>query len=65
MLAIHAAVPSAKWGLDLLATGVIGGAVYYAALVPFGLTPPEKAMVVRVLGKVMGRGAGQTPVAGA
>jgi len=61
MIAINAAVPEAKWALDLLLTGIIGGAVYYVALLLFGLTPPEKAMAVRVLGKLTGRGSGATP----
>jgi len=55
MLGITAAIPPAKWALDLLATGVIGGLVYYAALVRFGLTPAERTMVSRALGSVTGR----------
>ena len=58
MMGIHTALSGPKWGIDLLGTSFVGGAVYYVALVIFGLTPPEKAMVVRVLGKVTGRVAG-------
>ncbi len=57
MLGVHAALSGPKWGIDLLGTSLVGGAVYYVALVIFGLTPPEKAMVVRVLGKVTSRDA--------
>ncbi len=57
MLVVHAALSGPKWGIDLLGTSLVGGAAYYVALVIFGLTPPEKAMVARVLGKVTSRGA--------
>jgi len=65
MLAIHSVLSGPKWGIDLLGTAFVGGVIYYVALVAFGLTPPEKAMVTRVLGKFIGRGAGpaSTPAA--
>jgi O-antigen/teichoic acid export membrane protein len=56
MIAIHSALSGPKWGIDLLGTAFVGGVIYYIALVLFGLTPPEKAMVGRVLGKFTGRG---------
>lgn len=65
MLGIHSVLSGPKWGIDLLGTAFVGGVIYYVALVAFGLTPPEKAMVARVLGKFIGRGAGpaSTPAA--
>jgi O-antigen/teichoic acid export membrane protein len=55
MIAIHAVLSGPKWGLDLLATGLVGGAVYYLALLLWGLTPGEKASVMRMIAKVRGR----------
>jgi O-antigen/teichoic acid export membrane protein len=55
MIAVNAAIPQAKWALDLLATGLIGGVAYYVTLVLFGLTPGEKASVMRLAGKALGR----------
>lgn len=57
MIAIHAALAGPKWGVDLLATGIVGGAIYYVAFLFFGLTPAESTMVKRVAGKMLGRGA--------
>ncbi|MGZ4132716.1 MAG: hypothetical protein ACXVWF_06695 [Actinomycetota bacterium] len=59
MLAIHSVFAGPKWGLDLLATGIVGGAIYYVAFLFFGLTPAESAMVKRIAGKALGRGATQ------
>ena len=42
MIAIHSFTEGPHWGIDLLATGIIGGAVYYVAFLLFGLTPQEK-----------------------
>jgi O-antigen/teichoic acid export membrane protein len=61
MLGIHSVLSGPKWGLDLLGTAFVGGVIYYVAFVAFGLTPPEKAMVARVVGKFTGRGAGAAP----
>jgi len=49
MLGVHAAMEGPKWALDLLATGLVGGFVYYTAFLLFGLTPSEKGAVMRVL----------------
>ncbi len=49
MVAVHGALAGPKWGLDLLATGLIGGFVYYTAFLLFGLTPSEKGVVMRFL----------------
>ncbi len=48
MLGIHAVLSGPKWGVDLLGTGLLGGIVYYSAFLLFGLTPMEKAAVLRV-----------------
>ena len=37
--------------MDLLATGIIGGAVYYVAFLFFGLTPEEKQGIMAMLWK--------------
>ena len=42
MIAIHAFTEGPHWGIDLLATGIIGGAVYYVAFLLFGLTPRRR-----------------------
>ena len=61
MLGVHSVLSGPKWGIDLLGTAFVGGAIYYVAMVLFGLTPPEKVMVFRVLGKVTGRGSTSAP----
>jgi O-antigen/teichoic acid export membrane protein len=61
MIGIHTVLSGPKWGIDLLGTSLVGGVIYYVALVVFGLTPPEKAMVVRVIAKLSGRSAGGVP----
>jgi len=58
MVAVHAATAGPHWALDLIATGAIGGAAYYVTLVFFGLTPGEKASVLRLAGKARGKGVG-------
>ncbi|MGZ5349352.1 MAG: hypothetical protein ACXWZU_03990, partial [Actinomycetota bacterium] len=55
MVAVHAATSGPHWAFDLLATGAIGGAVYYVTLVFYGLTPGEKASVLKLIGKARGR----------
>jgi len=60
MVAVHAATAGPHWALDLIATGAIGGAAYYVTLVFFGLTPGEKASVLRLAGKARGKGVGTT-----
>jgi O-antigen/teichoic acid export membrane protein len=57
MLGVHSVLSGPKWGVDLLGTAFVGGVIYYIAFVLFGLTPPEKAMVGRVIGKVTRRSA--------
>ena len=60
MVAIHSVTSGPHWAFDLLATGAIGGGVYYATLVFYGLTPGEKASVSKLVGKARGRQ--RTPV---
>lgn len=55
MVAVHAVTSGPHWAFDLLATGAIGGAVYYVTLVVYGLTPGEKASVLKLAGKARGR----------
>jgi O-antigen/teichoic acid export membrane protein len=61
MIAVHSVTAGPKWGIDLLATGVIGGAVYYVTLLFFGLTPQEKQGVLGLLSRLR---RGRAPVAG-
>jgi O-antigen/teichoic acid export membrane protein len=49
MIVVHSMLQGPKWGLDLLATGLIGGLAYYTAFLLFGLTPTEKGAVMRLL----------------
>jgi hypothetical protein len=49
MIVVHSMLQGPKWGLDLLATGLVGGLVYYTAFLLFGLTPAEKGAVMRLL----------------
>jgi O-antigen/teichoic acid export membrane protein len=49
MVGINAALTGPNWGLDVVGTGLIGGLVYYTAFLLFGLTPSEKATVMRRL----------------
>jgi len=51
MLGVHAALHRVSWPVDLLGTAAIGGVAYLAALVAAGLTPTEKATVLRVLAR--------------
>ena len=55
VLAILRRLVGERVAFDLVATGLIGGAAYYVALVLFGLMPPEKESVLRMVSK--GRGA--------
>jgi O-antigen/teichoic acid export membrane protein len=60
MLAVHSVVPGAKWALDLVLTGFVGGLVYYAAFFVFGLTPEEKSGAMTLVRRYASRGAGTT-----
>ena len=51
MIGVASVLPSEKWLLQLVGTGLVGGAVCYTAVLLFGLTPLEKATVMRVLGR--------------
>jgi O-antigen/teichoic acid export membrane protein len=51
MLAVHLVLRHGAWPVDLLGTAAVGGAAYLASLVAVGLTPTEKAAVLRVLGR--------------
>lgn len=49
MVLVHGWLAGPRWGIDLLGTGLVGGLVYYAAFLLFGLTPAEKGGLARVL----------------
>ena len=57
MIAIHSFTEGPHWGVDLLATGIIGGAVYYVAFLVFGLTPQEQRSAKNMVAKVRARRA--------
>jgi O-antigen/teichoic acid export membrane protein len=45
----HAAIPDAKWALDLLVSAALGAGVYGVALLVVGLSPTERAAVTRLI----------------
>ena len=49
MVLVHGWLAGPRWGIDLLGTALIGGAVYYGAFLLFGLTPAERGGLQRVL----------------
>jgi O-antigen/teichoic acid export membrane protein len=61
MALAHAVMPEATWFLDLLVSSAVGSAVYVAVLVAVGLPSGERASLVRLVGRVLGRAA---PTAG-
>ena len=54
MVVVHALTNGPHWAFDLVATGLIGGAAYFVALVLFGLPPQEKTSVLRLVAKARG-----------
>jgi O-antigen/teichoic acid export membrane protein len=50
MLAVHLALRHAAWPVDLVASALIGGLIYFAVLLVAGLTPAERAAVRQVAG---------------
>lgn len=55
MVGAHAVLPHAKWLVDLLGSLLVGGAVYTACLVAFGLKPGERRTLFALAGRVLGR----------
>ena len=49
MAAVHSVTGGPHWAVDLVATGSVGGAVYYVAFVFFGLTPQEKTGALNLI----------------
>jgi hypothetical protein len=56
MALAHAVLPEEKWLLDLVLSFAVGGAVYVAAVFVIGLPPNERGSLVRLAGRVLGRG---------
>jgi O-antigen/teichoic acid export membrane protein len=56
MALAHAVLPEEKWLLDLVLSFAVGGAVYVAAVFAIGLPPNERGSLVRLAGRVLGRG---------
>jgi O-antigen/teichoic acid export membrane protein len=57
MVGLDAAIPDARWALDLLVAGGIGSAVYAAALLLVGLTPGERRVAVALVRRAVARDA--------
>ncbi|MGH2527278.1 MAG: polysaccharide biosynthesis C-terminal domain-containing protein, partial [Actinomycetota bacterium] len=55
MVLVHAAMPSERWLLDLVASFAAGGVVYVAVLLSVGLPKSERASLLAMAGKVIGR----------
>jgi len=55
MALVHAAMPSERWLLDLAVSFAAGGVVYVAVLLAVGLPKSERASVLAMAGKVIGR----------
>jgi O-antigen/teichoic acid export membrane protein len=51
MIGVHWLLRHAAWPVDLVVTGLIGGAVYAAVLIAVGLSPTERTAVRRILGR--------------
>jgi Polysaccharide biosynthesis C-terminal domain len=49
MIVVHLALQDASWPVDLLATGLLGGAAYFSVLLLFGLAPAERGAIRRIL----------------
>ncbi len=56
MAATHLALPDERWLVDLAGSFLVGGVVYATSLVAVGLRPGERRAVMRVAGRVLGRG---------
>jgi O-antigen/teichoic acid export membrane protein len=57
MALAHAAMPDGKWLLDLLVSFAVGSLAYAVALVAIGLPRNERISLLRLVGRVLGRGA--------
>jgi O-antigen/teichoic acid export membrane protein len=55
MVVVHGALEGPKWLLDLVGTGLLGGAAYYVAFLFFGLTPQERRGAKKLVGRFTGR----------
>lgn len=51
MVAVHGALRGSAWPVDLAVTAAVGGLAYLVALAAVGLTPGERRVVRRVLGR--------------
>ena len=49
MWLVHAVMPEGKWALDLLVSAALGTGVYGAAMLVIGLSPTERAAVLRLI----------------
>lgn len=57
MVLVHAALPEAKWLVNLVGSFALGGTVYVVALLAVGLKPSERRAAGRLAGRLVGRTA--------
>ena len=55
MVAVHGALDTAVWSVDLLATGLAGLVAYVPPLLAWGLLPAERATAFAAVRRVLGR----------
>jgi O-antigen/teichoic acid export membrane protein len=60
MALTHAVLPAERWLVDLVASFAVGGLVYVVVLLAVGLPPNERAALVTMARKVLGRRAATT-----
>lgn len=58
MWGVHSVLPEAKWLPNLLVAATVGAGAYVAALIAVGLPADERATLVRLAGRLTGRGRG-------
>jgi len=57
MFAVHLVLPEAKWLVNLVVSAGAGAVAYAVSLLAFGLKPAERRAALKIIGKVLGRGA--------
>ncbi|HZD16772.1 MAG TPA: MATE family efflux transporter [Actinomycetota bacterium] len=55
MALVHAAIPEAKWLVNLAGSFAVGGVAYLVAMLAVGLVPSERRTLIRMAAKVLGR----------
>ncbi|HEY6567058.1 MAG TPA: polysaccharide biosynthesis C-terminal domain-containing protein, partial [Actinomycetota bacterium] len=63
MYLTHLVIPDAKWLINLLVASAVGTAAYVLVLLVIGIKPNERASVVKIARRSIGRGP-SAPIAG-